>query len=268
MDQYVDYAQFCRALYDLDKGRRYRQLAGLHEHVPGEDDLCHFRYRIGEKVIEQITAVAVDFLAHFGLIQGELLSTDGQLEASYSRYKGCTYACEGCQAFLLSEADRQALGEQLQGGAKRLELTCPFPEVVDKVREATAKKGRPKEPKVALLEIETVPEKQASTTHRQHVADLLGLPQDEVPPLRIKWCHLSQDAEGELIGSCSKMPSDLEAKIGVHIDTKNPDKTEEVFGYMRLTTTDLNPALGLELPLGSSTYPGNTKEGSEFIPHR
>jgi hypothetical protein len=268
VDQYVDYAQFCRALHDRDKGRRYRQLAGLHEHVPGEDDLCHFRYRIGEKVIEQITNVAVDFLAHFGLIQGELLSTDGQLEASYSRYKGCTYACEGCQAFPLSEADRQALGEQLQGGAKRLELTCPFPEVVDKVREATAKKGRPKEPKVALLEIETVPEKQASTTHRQHVADLLGLPQDEVAPLRIKWCHLSQDAEGELIGSCPKMPSDLEAKIGVHIDTKNPDKTEEVFGYMRLTTTDLNPELGLELPLGSSTYPGNTKEGTEFIPHR
>jgi len=196
------------------------------------------------------------------------LSTDGQLEASYSRYKGCTYACEGCQAFHLSEADRQALGEQLQGGAKRLQLTCPFPEVVEKVREATAKKGDPKEPKVALLEIETVAEKQASTTHRQHVADLLGLPQDEVPPLRIKWCHLSQDAEGELIGSCPKMPSDLEAKIGVHIDTKHPDQIEKVFGYLRLTTTDLNPELGLELPLGSSTYPGNTTEGTQFVAHR
>ena len=43
VDQYVDYAQFCRDLHDHDKGRRYRQLAGLHEHVPGEDDLCHFR---------------------------------------------------------------------------------------------------------------------------------------------------------------------------------------------------------------------------------
>jgi hypothetical protein len=268
VDQYVDYAQFCRDLHDRDKGRRYRQLAGLHERVPGEDDLCHFRYRISDEVIEQITAVAVDFLAHFGLIQGELLSTDGQLEPSYSRYKGCTYACKDCQAFKLSEADRQALGEQWQGGARRLELTCPFPEVVKKVREAPAKKGHPKEPKVALLEIETVPEKQASTTHRQHVADLLGLPQDKVPPLRIKWCHLSQDAEGELIGSCPKMPSDLEAKIGVHIDTKHPDKTEEVFGYLRLTTTDLNPELGLELPLGNSTYPGNTKEGAKFIAHR
>jgi len=268
LDQYVDYAQFCRDLHDQDKGRRYRLLAGLHEHVPGEDDLCHFRYRISDAVIDQITAVAVDFLRHFGLIKGELLSTDGQLEASYSRYKGCTYACEGCQAFTLSEADRQALGEQLQGGAKRLQITCPFPEVVKKVREATAKKGSLKDPKVSLLEIETVPESQASCAPREHVAKLLSLPHDEVPPLRIKWCHLRRDADGELIGGCPKMPSDLEAKIGVHVDTKNPDQIEEVFGYVRLTTTDLNPELGLELPLGNSTYPGNTKEGAEFIPHR
>ena len=268
VDQYVDYAQFCRDLHDRDKGRRYRQLAGLHDRVPGEDDLCKFRYRIGDEVIEQIMAVAVEFFSHFGLIQGDLLSTDGQLEPSYSRYKGYTYACKGCQAFTLREADRQALGQQLQSGAQRLELTCPFPEVVEKVREATAKKGSPKDPKVALLEIETVPEDTASTPHRQHVANLLGLPQDTVPPLRLKWCHLSQTSTGELVGSCAKMPSDLEAKIGVHTDTQHPDQIEEVFGYLRLTTTDLNLDLGLEVPLGRSTYPGNTKEGNQFISHR
>jgi len=268
VDQYVDDAQFCRDLHDRDKGRRYRQLAGLQEHVPGEDDLCHFRSRIGEAVIDQITAVAVEFLSHFGLIKGELLSTDGQLEPSYSRYKGCTYACKGCQAFLLSEADRPAFGEQLQGGATRLELTCPFPEVVAKVREATAKKGHPKDPKVALLEIETVAENQACMAQRQHVANLLGLAQDEVPPLRLTWCHLRQTSSGELVGSCPKVPSDLEAKIGVHTDTQNPAQIEEVFGYLRLTTTDLHLDLGLELPLGSSTYPGNTKESTEFIAHR
>ena len=268
VDQYVDDAQFCRDLHDSDKGRRHRLLAGLHDQVPGEDDLCHFRYRIGDMVIDQIMAVAVDFLYHFGLIQGEILSTDGQLEPSYSRYKGCTYACEDCQAFALSNADRQALGEQLQNGAKRLQLTCPFPEAVEKVREATAKKGTPKDPTVALLEIETVPEDKASEPQRQHVAKLLGLSQDEVPPLRLKWCHLSQGPNGELVGSCPKMPSDLEAKIGVHVDTKNPAKKEEVFGYVHLKTTDLNPELGLELPVGNSTYPANAHEGTKFIAHR
>lgn len=268
VDEYVDYAQFCKDLHQTEKGRRYRQLAGLHGSVPGEGDLCHFRYRVGDHVIEQITAVVVDFLSRFGLIKGELLSTDGQLEPSYSRYKGCTYACKDCQAFELSEADRQALGEQLQNGAKRLQLTCPFPEVVKKVREATAKKGTPKDPKVALLEIELVPEGKSAAAQRQHVAKLLGLGQEEVPPLHLKWCHLSQGTNGELVGSCPKMPSDLEAKLGVHIDTKDPTKKEEVFGYVHLKTTDLHPELGLELPIGNSTDPANANEGTGFIAHR
>jgi hypothetical protein len=268
VDLYVDYAQFCRDLHDSDKGRRYRQLAGLHDAVPGEDDLCNFRYRVSDEVIHQIMAVAVAFLSRFGLIKGELLSTDGQLEPSYSRYKGCTYACKDCQAFELSEADRQALGQQLQSGAKRLQVPCPFPETVAKVREATAKKGTPKDPQVVLLEIETVPENKASTAQRQHVATLLGLGQDEVPPFHIRGCHLSQRPHGELVGSCPKRPSDLEAKIGVHVDTKDPSKKEEVFGYVHLTTTDLNPELALELPVGNSTDPANANEGTGFIAHR
>ena len=112
VEQYVDDAQCCRDLHDSDKGRRSRQRAGLDAHVPGEDDLCHFRSRIGDAVIDQIIAMAVDFLCHFGLITGERLSTDGQLEPSYSRDQGCTYACKDCQAFTRSEADRQALGQQ------------------------------------------------------------------------------------------------------------------------------------------------------------
>jgi len=268
VDEYVDYAQFGKDLHQSDKGRRYRQLAGLHDAVPAEGDQCHFRYRVGADVIDQITAVAVDFLSHFGLIQGQLLSTDGQLEPSYSRDKGCTYACQSGGAFPVDEAAQQALREQLQSGAKRLQLTCPFPDVVDKVRQSTAQKGSPKAPKVALLEIDNVPAAAGSTSDHHHVAELLGLGPDDVPPCRLKWCHLSQKATGELVGCCPKMPSDLEAKIGVHVDTQHPAKKEEVFGYLHLKTTDLNPQLGLELPVGNSTYPANAKEGNKFIPHR
>jgi hypothetical protein len=89
VDHSVDYAQFCHDLPQRDKGRRYRQLAGLHDAIPGEDDLCHFRSRISDQVINQIMAVAVGFLHRFGLSQGDLLSTDGQLEPSYARYQGC-----------------------------------------------------------------------------------------------------------------------------------------------------------------------------------
>ena len=139
---------------------------------------------------------------------------------------------------------------------------------MDKVREATATKGRPKDPQVALLEIETVSEDNASRAQRQPVATLLGLPPAEIPPLHIQGCPLSQASNGECVGSCPNMPSDLEATIGVPIDTPNPDKREEVFGSLHLKTTDLNLDLGLAVPLGNSTSPGNTKEGTEFIPHR
>jgi hypothetical protein len=268
VDPYVDYAQCCDDLHQSDKGRRYRLLAGLHDHIPGEDDLCHFRSRVGDEVIHQIMAVAVDLVHRFGLIKGQLLSTDGQLEPSYSRSKGCTYACQGCHELPIDEAGRQELCDQLQSGAKRLQLTCPFPDVVKKVRAATAKKGTPRDPKVSLLEIEAVCDAGASTSDRQQVASLLGLPEDQVPPVRLIWCHVQKTPQGELLGSCPKVPSDLEAKIGYHVDTKNPSKKEQVFGYCHLKTTDLNRALGLELPLGNTTYAADANEGHEFIAHR
>jgi hypothetical protein len=112
VDPYSDDAQFCRNLHDSAKGRRSRQLAGLHGTVAGEDALRNFRYRIGDAVIDQITAVAVDFLRRFGLIKGEGLSTDGQRAPSYSRCQGCPSAGQDCQAFALRATDWQALGEQ------------------------------------------------------------------------------------------------------------------------------------------------------------
>jgi hypothetical protein len=268
VDQYVDYARFCDDLHQLDKGRRYRELAGLHDAIPGEDDLCHFRDRVGVEAIEKTMAAVVELFRRFGLITGEILSTDGQLEPSYSRYKGCTYACEGCRSFRIDEAGQQELRHQFHSGAKRLQLTCPFPDVVDKVRQATAKKGPPRDPMVALIDIEDVADRPAPSSDRQQVAMLLGLPEDEVPAVRLTWCHVSQGPQGELLGSCPKVPSDLEAKVGYHMDTKDPSKKERVFGYLHQKTTAINRALGLELPLGDSTYPADANEGTHFIDHR
>ena len=268
LDQYVDYACFCSDLLQADKGRRYRELAGLHHHVPGQDDFCHFRSRVGDEVVHKTLAVVVELLHTFGLIRGDMLSTDGQLEPTYARYKGCPYACEGCRQFVVDAAGQQALRDQLHSGAKRLRVPCPFPDVVAKVREATAKKGHPKDPKVPLLEIEEAPDAAGARADRQQVAELLGLPDDEVPPVHLTGCHVNRGPQGELLGSCPKMPSDLEAKVGYHVDTKNPSQKELVFGYVHLKTTDLNRELGLELPVGNSTYPADAHEGTEFIGHR
>jgi hypothetical protein len=268
VDQYIDDARFCADLHQADKGRRYRELAGLHDAIPGEDDLSNFRHRVGAGVIDVTMAVMVDLCKTFGLITGDLVSTDGQLEPSYSRFKGCASACQGCHQLPLDEASQHDLRAQLRSGATRLQLTCPFPEVIAKVRQATGKQGKPQDPKVALLEIENLPQDQASLQDRQQVATLLGLPEGEVPPLRLTWCHMSQEPQGQLLARCPKAPSDLEAKVGHHIDTKTPSKKEQVFGYLHLKTTDLTQALGLELPLGSAPYPADANEGTHFIAHR
>jgi hypothetical protein len=59
----------------------------------------------------------------------------------------------GYRQFPSDEAGQPALRDQFHSGAKRLTLTCPFPNVVEKVRKATAAKDTPRDPKVALLEI-------------------------------------------------------------------------------------------------------------------
>ena len=54
---------------------------------------------VGDEVVHKTLAVMVELLRMFGLIKGALLATDGQLEPTYARYKGCPDACEGCQQF-------------------------------------------------------------------------------------------------------------------------------------------------------------------------
>jgi hypothetical protein len=181
--------------------------------------LSNFRKRVGAKAIEVTMAVLVDLFRICGLLTDDLLSPDGQLEPSHARCKGCTHACRGCHQVSIDEAGQHELRDQLRSGAKRLQLSCPFPEVVAKVRQATAKTGPPKDPKVALLEVEDGPTDQASLQDRQQGAALLGLPDDQVPDLRLKWCRLRQEPQGEFLGSCPKGPADLEAKVGDHIDT-------------------------------------------------
>jgi len=86
--------------------------------------------------------------------------------------------------------------------------------------------------------------------------------------VRLTWCNLRRAPQGELLGSCPKVPSDLEAKVGYHIDTKAPSKKERVFGSLHQKTTDIHRTLGRELPLGDSTSPADAQEGTHCIAHR
>jgi hypothetical protein len=168
----------------------------------------------------------------------------------------------------VDEASQQELRHQVPSGATRLQLPCPFPEVVDNGRDATAKQEPPRAPKVVLLESKHLPDGAASSSDRQQVATLLGLPEAQGPSVRLPSCPRRQTPQGALLGRCPKGPSDLEAKGGSHVDNKNPARKEAVFGYVHLSTTALHRALGRELPLGHSTSPADAQEGTKVIEHR
>jgi hypothetical protein len=69
VDGYPDYASFCHDLEQADKGRRYRDLAGLDAAIPGQDSFSNFRKRVGHSVVDQTMTVMVQLFIEFGLIK-------------------------------------------------------------------------------------------------------------------------------------------------------------------------------------------------------
>jgi hypothetical protein len=125
LDGYPDYARFCADLRQPDKGCRYREIAGLHASIPGEDDLSHFRRRVDAAAIEAALAVFVGLFSAFGLIQGELLATDGQLEPSYSRFKGCAYCCRDCRRLPVERPAATSLADNCKPGLNGSSSAAP-----------------------------------------------------------------------------------------------------------------------------------------------
>jgi hypothetical protein len=68
--------------------------------------------------------------------------------------------------------------------------------------------------------------------------------------------------------NCPRMPADLEAKIGYKRSNRNPRKKVKVFGYQAMITTNIEVEIGLELPVGCTTSPGDELDGSYLIPER
>ena len=268
LDGYSDYAAFCRDLRQRDKGRSYREMAGIGQSVPGEDDLCNFRRRVGAEPIDEIVNMCVGFLREFGLLGEGILSTDGRLEPSWSRYKGCAHFCEGCGSFPLNEGHREELVRQIRAGETELRIVCPFPEARERIMRNMGGKGRSKVPEMILLRLEFLPPESSDLSGCRKVSELLSLPEGEVPPMRIVRRNLDTDSDGSLIGRCPKFPSDGEAGVGYHGDNQNPGKKKRVFGYLQMTTTAVNPDLGLEFPIGNSTHPASVREGTVFLEHR
>ena len=224
MDRYPDYASFCADLRQQEKGRRYRELAGLHAAIPGEDDLSHFRRRVDAAAIEAALAVFVGLFRAFGLITANCSPPMASWSPPTPGSRAVPTSVRTASSSRWMRPAGKSSADQLQAGAKRLEIRCPFPEVVQKVLQTTTKKGKPREPTWRSWRSSICPPTAPRRPSTQQLSELLSLPPDQLPPLRIKWSHLTQGPQGELWGSCPKVPSDLEAKVGYHIDNRAPHR--------------------------------------------
>jgi hypothetical protein len=89
IDGYKEMNRFCQLLRDEDRGRPYRQLAGITpDNIPCEATFSHFRKRLGASRYNEIFHVLVDIFHQLQMITFNILAHDGTLYPSWARYKG------------------------------------------------------------------------------------------------------------------------------------------------------------------------------------
>jgi hypothetical protein len=281
VDGYEYLSDFVTDLHDLHRGHQYRVLAGISDEcIPQKADFTNFTRRCGSLFALVFHAV-VEIVRQAGFISGCALTTDGTLIPTFSRYRGCNYfdtaICpllavpENLASLVQERIEELAAGlsaqNPVQGGYVQIE--CPrWQELV-----AAHPYLRKKKPKTVLL------------FHLRLHYSLRGLPRPDVPDGREVLCRLGLQVElaeniflevvrsrvvrreDDLYISCPRVPTDTEARLGVHLSPRTGEK-EYIFGRDVMTTSNVEVRLsGLTLPVGLSLYPANINEGQVFIEH-
>jgi hypothetical protein len=272
---------FVTDLHDPDRGHQYRTFAGINaEHIPKEADFTNFIQRCGP-LFDIVFHTVVEIVRQVGFISGRALTTDGTLVPTWSRYRGCNYfdttICprlavpENLAARVQARIDELAASlsfrNPVQGG--HVQIECPrWAEVV-----AAHPHLRDKKPKAVLL------------FHLRLHLPLRGLPPPDAPDgrevlrklglevelaesvfLEVVQCHVVRQ-DGDRYISCPRVPTDTEARLGVHMSPRTGEE-EYVFGRNVMVTSSVELRLGgLTLPVGLSLHPANTNEGTVFIEH-
>ena len=276
MDGFQYMSQFLKVVRDPERGLAYRDYAGFIENVPCEGTFSNFRARLGESLYIDIFHILVDIFHQLKMITFNILAHDGTLYPTWARYKGCTYFCEQCEAIkveniiekvksrILHRLDK--LDENNLGSELRVYAPCPsekFPEKDKKGKEI-------KRPKVELFACKLAFSDGDMPIGQRNTAILFGVNEELerqnlcIETLRSNVTDVNSD-DGSITIKCSKLPKDMDARIGVRNDPKNPDKKEKIFGYNLVLSTSVELQLKLELPVAATNIAGNAEEGSQII---
>ncbi|MFH1628238.1 MAG: transposase [Pseudomonadota bacterium] len=277
LEKYPDMKTFAAVLRDWDQGKHYRLYAGINSrNIPCEATFTNFKERLGEELYNQIFHVLVEIAERLGFLSYKIIATDGTLFPTNARYKGCTWF-EGkcnCVAFIgiienvrkrvhyrLNHPDEEALHKEI-----RIKVECPsgrFPE--------DAKIPRPK------VEVQTLALQQADPEKPSIFNQIFGVQEElqrENLDLIVKRGVFTEVILGDSAKTdsfffrCPKLPHDMDARIGVRRNPKNPDRIEKIFGFNAIIDTSIELDLGIELPVACTTIAGNGEEGRHFITNK
>ena len=274
IDAHQDMYHFLNVLHDKDRGRAYRTYAGISmDTIPSEGTFSNFRIRLGERLYNEIFHILVEIFHQLEMITFTILAHDGTLYPTWARYKGCTYFCNECSCITVYDAIDKVrkqilyrlnnLAENNLGSEVRAYTECPsdrFPEDV-------------KKPKIELFAFRLAFADGELSEEKRNTAILFGVEEELdrqhlcTRTIRSNVFNINPD-DGSVTIRCPKLPKDIDARIGVRRDPKNPDRKQKIFGYNLVLSTSVEIHLKIELPVAITNIAGNADEGSQIITNK
>ena len=273
LEKYPNMKAFVEIIRDREKGKHYRLYAGItYPNIPCEATFTNFKERLGEDLYNRIFHALVEIVELLGFISYKIIATDGTLFPTNARYKGCTCFCKECKSVKftgLIENVRQKIRYRLNnperivpGKEIRIRQECPSPTFPKDVTR----------PKVEFLVLSL---EYADTENPSPFNQIFGLKEElqkagldlVVKRGIITEVDLTHDRDSFFF-RCPRLPSDMEAKIGVRRDTQNPNRKVKIFGFNAVIDTSVEKTLGIELPVACTTIAGNAQEGKHYITNR
>ena len=274
IDNYPYMSKFLEDLHHEDKGRAYRDFAGISEnHIPCAGTFSHFQIRLGSELYNQIFHVLVEIFHQLKMISFHVITHDGTLYPSWARYKGCTHFCDQCSCIKVADIIpkvKKRIIQQLNNLAKnnlgsecRVTTDCPSDNFPDDV----------KKPKIELFAFKLAFSDGQLTQEQKNTASLFGVKEELekhnlcIITIRSNITHIDPH-DGSITIACPKIPKDIIAKLGVRKDPQKPDKKQYIFGYNSVFSISVELYLGIEVPVAASNIAGNADEGSILIKNR
>jgi len=283
LEKYPNMSDFVEVVRDREKGKHYRLYTGIkYPHWPCEGTFTNLKDRLGEELYNHILHVLVEIAERLGFLSYQIIATDGTLFPANSRYKGCTYFCPECEFVEFKgiiENVRQRVLYRLDdprriipGKEIRIKVPCPstrFP----------ADLPRPKVEILTLCLQEANLDRPATqTAGKPSIFNQIFALQEKLQraglDLVVKRGVLTKVVldnnafTDSFFFRCPKLPSDMDARIGVRRNPQNPNRKQKIFGFNAIIDTSIELELGLELPVACTTIAGNAEEGRHFITNR